>query len=82
MEIKDNKTRISLWFKEKRFAKIESNKLTITNGNSNRYRHLWITFQFNKLDDCFELLQYYLFEKNIKLALNEYQSIRNLYIKL
>ena len=42
MEIKENKTRISLWLKGKRFSKIELNKLIITNGYSKNNRNLWI----------------------------------------
>ena len=82
MEIKENKTRISLWLKNKRFSKIELNKLIITNGYSKRNRNLWNIFNFNRIDDCLELLQCYLSRRAIKLSLKERQDIKKLYIKL
>ena len=82
MEIKENKTRISLWFKGKRVSKIELNKLTITNGYSKHNRNLWSIFSFNKIDNCLELLQCYLLGRKMNISLKEQQYIQKLYIKL
>ena len=82
MEIKENKTRISLWLNEKRFAKIEYDKLSITYGYSNKNKNLWKIFYFNKIDDCLKLLKCYLLTKNINLSFKEKQDIEKLYIKL
>lgn len=82
MEIKENKTRISLWLKGRRFSKIELNKLIITNGYSNRNRKLWSIFNFTKIDDCLELLQCYILGKKINISLKDKQYIQKLYIKL
>ena len=82
MEIKDNKTRISLWLNGKRFAKIEYDKLSITYGYSNKNKNLWKIFYFNKIDDCLKLLKCYLLTKNINLSFKEKQDIEKLYIKL
>ena len=82
MEIKENKTRISLWFQGKRFSKIEFNKLIITNGYSKKNKNLWIIFNFNKIDNCLELLQSYLLGRKINILLKEQQYIQKLYIKL
>ena len=82
MEIKENKTRISLWLKGKRFSKIELNKLIITNGYSKNNRNLWIIFNFNKIDNCLELLQCYLLERKMYISLKESQYIQKLYLKL
>ena len=82
MEIKENKTRISLWLNNKRFSKIEYNKLILTNGYSYSKRNLWNRFHFNKIDDCLELLKCYLLGRNINISLEELQYIKNLYIKI
>ena len=82
MEIKENKTRISLWFQGKRFSKIEFNKLIITNGYSKKNKNLLIIFNFNKIDNCLELLQSYLLGRKINILLKEQQYIQKLYIKL
>ena len=82
MEIKENKTRISLWFKGKRFSKIEPNKFIITNGYSKHNRNLWKTSRFNKIDNCLELLQNELLKRTINISLEEQQYIKKLYIKL
>ena len=63
MEIKDNKTRISLWLNGKRFAKIEFNKISMTYGYSNKNKNLWKIFYFNEIDDCLKLLKCYLLTK-------------------
>jgi hypothetical protein len=52
MKIKENKTRISLWLHNKRFAKIEKNTLIITSGYSKHDRVLWSIVKFNKIDEC------------------------------
>ena len=82
MNIKENKTRISLWFHGKRFSKIELNKLTITNGFSNKHKNLWNIFYFKKIDDCLKILQLYTLEKNITTFFKTKKNIKNLYIKL
>lgn len=82
MEIKENKTRISLWLEGKRFSKIELNKLIITNGYSNHNRNLWKIFNFNEIDDCLELLKCYFLGKKINISLKEQQTIQKLYLKL
>jgi hypothetical protein len=82
MEIKENKTRISLWLKGKRFYKIEPNKLIFTNGYSKHNRNLWKTSRFNKIDNCLELLQSCLLERTMNISLEEQQYIKKLYIKL
>ena len=38
MEIKKNKTRISLWLNNSRFSKIEVNKYFVTDGFSNKIK--------------------------------------------
>ena len=60
MEIKENKTRISLWLQGNRFSKIELNKFSITNGYSYHNRNLWSIFNFTEIDECLRLLQCYL----------------------
>lgn len=82
MEIKENTTRISFWFNEKRYSKIELNKLIITYGYSNRNRNLWNVFKFSKIDNCLELLEYFILEKKYKISLKEKQVIKKLYVKL
>ena len=79
MEIKENKTRISLWFNGKRFSKIEMNKLIITNGYSNHNKKLWAIFNFTKIDDCLELLQCYFLGRRINISSEEKQYIKLLY---
>ena len=81
MEIKENKTRISLWIKGKRFSKIESNKLIITKGYSNKNRNLWIIFNFTDVNNCLDLLQSYILE-NYKISLNDRNHIQKIYQKL
>ena len=56
MEIKENKTRISLWINKTRFIKIEVNKLTITNGYPKSKRNLWIVIKFDTINNGLELL--------------------------
>jgi hypothetical protein len=80
MKIKENKTRISLWLNNKRFAKIEINKLIITSGYSRHDRVLWCTFKFNNIDDCLNLLRLYLLQKRNKMSVNEENYIQNLYL--
>lgn len=82
MEIKENKTRISLWFKGKRFSKIELNKLFITSGYSKHNRTLWSIFTFNKISNCLELLECYLLGRKINITLKDLEYIEKIYIKL
>ena len=82
MEIKENKTRISLWFNGKRFSKIEMNKLIITNGYSNYNKNLWEIFNFTKIEHCLELLHCYFLGRRINISSKEKQYIKKLYIKL
>lgn len=52
IEIKNNLTRISLWYNGKRFAKIESQKLYITYGYSNQNKELWKIIKINNIEEC------------------------------
>ena len=79
MEIKENKTRISLWVNGQRVLKIELNKLIITNGYSKRNKKIWCIFSFNKIEHCLELLQLYFLGRNITISLKEYKYIQKLY---
>jgi len=51
MEYKKNKTRISLWFNNSRFSKIEINKYFVTNGFSNKNKEMWMKYEFNNIND-------------------------------
>jgi len=81
MKIKENKTRISLWLHNKRFAKIEKNTLIITSGYSKHDRVLWSIVKFNKIDECLKLLQSYLLQKKINMSINEEKYIKTFYLK-
>ena len=78
MEIKYNKTRISLWHSGKRFAKIEKNKLIITNGHSNKNRNLWKTYKFNKIEDIIKILKCYLLERDINTDISILSELKQL----
>lgn len=80
MKIKENKTRISLWLNNNRFAKIEKNKLIITSGYSKHDRVLWYIIKFSNIENCLKLLQLYLLKKQIKMSINEEKYIQKLYI--
>ena len=82
MEIKQNQTRISLWNKGSRFAKIELNKLFITNGYSRDDRELWEKFKFNTIEGCLDILQPYLSIMDIDLSLQQIEYIKGLYLSL
>lgn len=82
MEIRKNKTRISLWLNNSRFSKIEINKYSITNGFSNKNKEMWITYEFNNINDCLQLLQYELLKRNIILSVSDNQRIEKYYNEL
>ena len=79
MIIKGSNTRVSLWLNKKRFSKIEHNKLTITHGYSKHNKHLWDTFSFNTLDECFISLQTYLSQKNSSIQPYQKKIIQTMY---
>ena len=81
MKIKENKTRISLWLNNNRFAKIELNKLIITNGYSKHHHQCWNLYNFKNIDNCLELLHIYLLGRSINISLKEKEKeyIKHLY---
>lgn len=82
MEIRNNKTRISLWLNNSRFLKIELNKLFVTNGISNKNKELWTIYKFNNINECLQLLQFELLKKNIILSNDNKQTIEKYYDQL
>lgn len=86
VNIRSNKTRISIWRPNNlnsgssgRFAKIELNKFTITNGFSNKNTHLWRVYSFTNIKECIILLKTFINNINITLDTG---SILEFYSKL
>lgn len=82
MEIRKNKTRISLWLNNSRFSKIEVNKYFVTNGFSSKNKDMWKMYEFNNINDCLQLLQYELLKRNIILSVSDNQRIEKYYNEL
>ena len=82
MEYKKNKTRISLWFNNSRFSKIEINKYFVTNGFSNKNKEMWMKYEFNNINDWLQLLQYELLKRNIILTADDNQRVEKYYDEL
>ena len=82
MDIKKNKTRISLWINNSRFSKIKLNKYIITNGFSNKHKMNWIIYNFDDINECIELIKYDLLKRNINLTQTNKDYIENLYMEL
>ena len=84
--LKNNKTRISIQKSNhlnlgssSRFAKVELNKFIITNGFSNKNKHLWKIYSFNNIEECIILLKKYVknnMESHINSILQFYSQLK------
>ena len=79
MEIRNNKSRISVWYNKKRYCKIELKKLTFTNTYSKNYKDKWIIYKFDDLNTCINYIKIYFNEKNINFLENEINLIKQYY---